>query len=131
MNWEYFSEDELKCKCGCGKSDMDPEFMRKLIRLRRYLEFPFPVTSAYRCPEYNQRVSSTGPNGPHTTGRAIDIGVSGGRAYMLASAARSFGFTGIGLKQHGRHEGRFVHLDDLGKSITRPRPWIWTYGHNN
>lgn len=124
--WEFFTADELRCRCGCGlgENDMDPVFMGRLIHMRRELSFPFVVTSAIRCPEHNQNVSSTGPNGPHTTGRAVDIALRGERAYRIASLAQSYGFTGLGVKQQGAH--RFIHLDDLTPSQA-PRPTIWSY----
>lgn len=105
--------------------EMDPEFMRHIVALRRQLGFPLPVTSAYRCPEHNQRVSSTGPDGPHTTGRAIDIAVQGRDALRLLEAAlTTHYFTGIGIHQRG--DGRFIHLDAL-TGPQYPRPTIFTY----
>jgi uncharacterized protein YcbK (DUF882 family) len=106
---------------------MAPRFMRRLVELRKKLNFPLILTSAYRCPEYNARVSSTGSSGPHTTGQAVDIAVYGYRAAKLVGLARKYGFTGVGLKQKGPHVGRFVHLDDLEEADGRPRPWVWTY----
>jgi uncharacterized protein YcbK (DUF882 family) len=104
--------------------DMDPVFMDKLVTLRKACAFKFPVTSGYRCPEYNDRISSTGRDGPHTTGRAVDINISGTRAYQLISLAGSYGMKGLGVKQHGEHRRRFLHLDDL---LEGTRPWIWSY----
>jgi zinc D-Ala-D-Ala carboxypeptidase len=123
ISYPYFSQAELQCRCGCEQAKMQPEFMQKLIALREYLNFPLPVTSAYRCAKHNQVVSSTGVNGPHTTGRAVDIAISGEKAFVLMTAAKQFGFTGIGMKQHGPHGSRYVHLDDL----TIARPMVWTY----
>ncbi|WKD48938.1 hypothetical protein [Microbulbifer spongiae] len=64
----------------------------------------------------------------HTTGQAVDVSVTGGRAYELLGIPTEEGFTGIGVKQHGPHKGRFLHLDDLepipGK---RTRPTVWSY----
>jgi uncharacterized protein YcbK (DUF882 family) len=103
---------------------MHPDFMSKLVALRAYLNFPFVLSSAFRCPEHNSAVSSTGSVGPHTTGRAVDIVVRGEQAYeVLANAAR-FGFTGIGVNQKGG--SRFIHLDDL-ESPEYPRPGVWSY----
>jgi uncharacterized protein YcbK (DUF882 family) len=97
--------------------------MPKIVQLRRQLGFPFVVTSAYRCPHHNARVSSTGSAGPHTTGRAIDIAVQGKQALdLLHAALESRQFTGIGVNQKGA--GRFLHLDDL---VQPGRPAIWTY----
>ena len=119
--YQYFSMEELACK-HCGQMHMDNGFMAKLVSIRRELGFPLPVTSGYRCPEHNAAVSDTGKNGPHTTGRACDIAISGERAYRLLRAAVAHGITGIGIKQHGT--SRYVHLDDLDGQT---RPWIWSY----
>ena len=125
--WQYFSIKELSCRCGCGGWFMNTEFMVNMVRLRRELGFVFPVTSAFRCSTHNQKVSSTGPNGPHTTGHAIDLGLSHEHVYKVLQAAFNHGFTGIGLQQKGPIIGRFIHLDDLKLPQHRPRPHIWTY----
>jgi len=106
---------------------MDTRFMDRIENLRINLGFPFYVTSAFRCPEYNQQVSSTGPDGPHTTGHAMDIGVSGNKAWKLLQLAGTHGMTGIGVRQHGDYGGRFIHLDDLGSVYRGPRPHVWSY----
>lgn len=126
MTWQYFSKAELQCKC-CGVEKMQPEFMRKLITLREFLGFPLTVTSAYRCAKHNSEVSSTGNNGPHTTGQAIDIAVYGEQAYNLIRYAQAFHFSGIGIKQTGPYAGRFVHIDDLTEGQGFMRPWVWGY----
>lgn len=105
---------------------MQESFMAKLIALREKCGFPMPVTSGYRTPEENKAVSTTGENGPHTSGRATDIAISGENAFKLVSFALAEGFTGIGIKQHGPMRGRYVHLDDLS-APEFPRPRIWTY----
>lgn len=126
MAYSFFSDTELACKCGSCDGKMNDAFMRKVVRLRTELDFPFAVSSAYRCPDYNDMVSSTGFDGPHTTGRAIDIRVSGKRAMRLLEAAIKAGFTGIGVSQKGAHGSRFIHLDDLDPK-THPRPALWSY----
>lgn len=125
MGYRYFTDDELRCKCGCGQQRMQPDFMRKMDELRAKVGFPLPLTSAYRCSNYNAKVSSTGPNGPHTSGRAVDIAVDRKQAYILLYEAMLMGFTGIGIQQKGN--GRFIHLDDLTEPVHRPRPTIWSY----
>lgn len=123
---EHFSEYELKCKCGkCEFPGMDLEFMNLIetIRVDPDWQKPMRVSSAYRCPAYNTQVSSTGENGPHTTGQAMDFLVSGKDAHKLLGLAMDYGFTGIGISQKGPHSSRFIHLDNL----TLNRPWIWSY----
>lgn len=120
---KYFTEDELKCT-HCGKSGMDADFMVKIETLRDQLGFPFPVNSAYRCPEHPIEARKSSP-GAHSTGHAIDIGVRGKEAYRLLEAALDVGLTGIGINQKGG--SRFIHLDDIENSTDRPRPTIWSY----
>ena len=127
MTWDeirYFKPQEFACHCGtCGSTglEMDLRFIKRLDQLRHEYGAPMKVTSGYRCPAHNNSVSSTGFNGPHTTGHAADIGISGEQAYNLV---RLSNFGGLGINQRGPYEKRFIHLDDLDGD-TRPR--IWTY----
>jgi uncharacterized protein YcbK (DUF882 family) len=116
----HFGREELTCKCGCGFLPQQ-DFMDKVEQHRLSVGFPLAVSSAARCPDHNARVSGTGRSGPHTTGRAIDLAVSHGKAYMVLATALRMGFTGIGVQQKGG--GRFIHLDDLADG----RPAIWSY----
>ena len=112
----HFNKSEFKCPC-CGVEQMDPDFMRKLDAVRATLDFPFIISSGYRCAQHNQSVSSSGPSGPHTTGKACDIALS----YQSARQALvplATAFAGIGINQKGPK--RFIHVDDLD-------PRIWTY----
>ncbi|HHO49275.1 MAG TPA: peptidase M15 [Desulfobacteraceae bacterium] len=121
----HFKLRELQCKCGCGRMDIDPDFLRRLEDLRVAYGRPMIINSGYRCPEYNNRVSTTGLDGPHTIG-AVDVRCSGHEAHLLLHMAMIVGFSGIGVKQHGPHSGRFLHLDNL-TTHDNPRPWVWTY----
>jgi len=124
-NYKDFRREEFVCPC-CGKAYMSPVTMDRLQRLRSWINEPLIISSGYRCPDYNAQISSTGRDGPHTRGRAADIATTGNRARNVVGMAISCGFTGIGVKQHGPHDGRFIHLDDLGADY-EPRPWLWSY----
>lgn len=127
-NWKHFSyetDKRLACTC-CGKRGMDDDFMRDLDRLRGVLGFPLVISSGYRCPVWNNSVSSTGADGPHTTGKAVDIQIVGSRALELLTTAEALGFTGVGVNQRGPHNKRFIHIDKLTPQ-EGPRPWIWSY----
>lgn len=130
IEWEYFFPKEVKCKCGkCNSigNEMKPELMEPLIVLRRTLGFPLRVTSAYRCPEHNRNVGTTGLTGAHTTGLAIDIGVYMAEAYaLLTEACRMQCFSGLGISQSGDLTKRFIHLDALDPEKYR-RPALWSY----
>ena len=125
--WPHFSSAEISCHCGCGREEMEGRFMLKLEMLRTVFGKPMPVTSGFRCPAHNAQASDTGLNGPHTTGQAVDVQVSGEDAYHLLGLAIQHGFTGIGIKQAGTHSSRFLHIDTLEASPGRPRPTVWTY----
>jgi uncharacterized protein YcbK (DUF882 family) len=124
----HFSAHELACKCGCGggSDDMHPVTMGRLGALRDSVG-ALPLSSAYRCPAHNTKVSRSGPNGPHTTGQAVDILCKGSKAREVVARAVTHGFTGIGVNQKG--DRRFIHLDDddLDDGPGRPRPWMWSY----
>lgn len=129
---EYFTYDELCCKCDrcveVRKQDADsgawfktPEFtafMAVLIELREKAGFPFVITSGHRCPNWNNILSSTGFNGPHTIG-AVDIAVTHERAYKLNQLASARNL-GLGPNQAGSLASRFFHIDNIG-------PRLWTY----
>jgi zinc D-Ala-D-Ala carboxypeptidase len=120
----HFKLEEFKCK-HCGLNKMQEEFLLLVDELRERCGFPLVITSGYRCPAYNQKVSTTGPKGPHTTGRAVDLGVSRHFAYLTLMHALRMPFTGIGVQQKG--ESRFIHLDTLKEPEQAPRPTIWSY----
>jgi len=116
-----FSRSEFECRCGrCGLASMDDQFMFKLQNLRTRLGFPFPITSGYRCPNYN---TSRGFTQTHASGKAADIGVRGDRAWALLNELDGQ-FSGIGINQKG--DKRFIHLDTLTPEEA-PRPTIWSY----
>lgn len=123
--WPHFSTGEFTSHGEDGPYLLvDTEYMDRLERLRIAFGHPMPVMSGYRTPAHNQAVSTTGPKGPHTTGRAADVTIRGPEAFELVRLAILHGFTGIGVKQHG--PSRFLHLDDLPDGA-HPRPRVWSY----
>ena len=123
-----FTVDEFKCK-GTGRCEVVETFIERLQLIRDEYGRPIFVTSGYRAPEYNLKLqqqgkTKTGSYVPHTTGRAVDIAVSGADSHLIIKLATQHGMTGIGVSQKGKHEKRFIHLDDLTGSN---RPWTWIY----
>jgi|TARA_R100001530_G_scaffold13091_1_gene12130 uncharacterized protein YcbK (DUF882 family) len=128
--WLYFTKEELSCHGSCSRcagtdNNMNPEFMNKVVKLRKLCNFPLKVRSGYRCPDRNKEVSKTGLNGPHTTGKAIDVLISGPEAYLLVLLAMELNFTGVGIHQKGPVGKRHIHLDSGIPGKKRPK--IWTY----
>ncbi len=123
MDWsayKHFRRDEFSCRCGCGKSDMQPLFMGRLQALRMIWGKPMLITSGYRCANHpSERIKAQPGTGTHSQGIAADIGISGPDAVSLLRLALDANFTGIGIQQKGN--GRFIHLD------IREHPTIWSY----
>jgi uncharacterized protein YcbK (DUF882 family) len=124
--WKYFSEDELRCQ-GTGEIKMDESFMEKLVALREKLNQPMTISSGYRSQAHNITINGS-KNSAHLYGKAVDVVCNGKKAYNIVRLALEMGFTGIGVKQHGIHEKRFIHIDTMSlQGVTSPRPWIWSY----
>lgn len=126
-DYPYFKASELQCKCeypGCHKHGMDENFMHAIVAIRERLHFQFVISSAYRCPTHNQDVSTTGIDGPHTMGKAIDIRIAGTGARILVDHAVKHGFEGIGINQQGAWGRRFIHLDMMERPAGQI---IWSY----
>lgn len=127
-NWgeiRNFSRDEFLCAC-CGVERMDHGYMLNLDELRDDLGYPIFINSGYRCPAHNQRVSKSGPDGPHTKGVTSDNSVASLPRYwdflelLMTPKYRGY-FPGLGIKLNGPVPGRFLHTDQLSRRI-------WTYG---
>jgi len=100
---------------------MNTEFMGKLENLRQEVGVPFIITSGYRCPAHNQKVGGA-VTSAHLYGQAADIKLAGSDAARLVARAASLGITGLGLKQHGDYDARYVHVDTRHDTFT-----VWTY----
>lgn len=109
-----------------GEIVVETVFMDRLVLLRDAYRKPMRITSGYRTPAHNHRVSTTGFAGPHTTGCAADLLCFGAEALQIVGLARALNFTGIGVSQKGPEDARFIHLDIL-TAPDFPRPTIWSY----
>ena len=126
-SWPHFSHEELTCHCGCGRRDMSPDFMESLVKLRRELAVPMPLSSAFRCPDHPLEINKE-KQGSHAAGVAVDVQLYGADAWRLVALAAMAGFTGIGVAQNGPLNTRFIHLDRLPRGLPgHPRPTIWSY----
>lgn len=106
---------------------MEPHTLKLLQELRDLFGKPISLSSAYRCPAYNESVSGTGLDGPHTTGKAVDVRCFGNEAHQILKLALSLGYSGIGVSQRNAHRpARFIHLDTISTTLPT-RPWVWSY----
>lgn len=128
--WSNFGYEEIACS-HCGIAFIDTTSMDLLQRLRTNIGSPVVVTSAYRCKEHpieKTKIDRGQKPGSHTRGEAFDIKCSYDQAWNVLHHAFDLGFSGIGIKQTGDIEGRFVHIDTISGVYHVKRPTVWTYG---
>lgn len=101
----YFTDKELMCKCGCGKVNMNGEFLDKLNEARHFAGKGWKVNSAYRCAAHNKAVGGVAGSS-HTKGYAVDISApTSQKKFEIVSNAMKAGINRIGIGK------TFVHLD--------------------
>ncbi len=111
---EYFTDDELKCRC-CGMMNIDDAFLVKLNIARELAGFPFEIESGCRCEKHNREVGSHTKN--HVWGKAVDIRcVDAHLRFRIVEVLQSVGILGIGIGK------TFVH-GDTNRTVSS----IWTY----
>ena len=120
QSWVNFKPEELQCS-HCQTLKIHSGIMNGLQQARIDLG-ALSITSGYRCSEHNAAVSKTGANGPHTTGKAIDIAVrdSKHRKELITYFAPKV--TGLGIAKS------FIHIDILYEEDgfeQRPNSWIY------
>lgn len=126
--YKFFTQAEMRCKCGECDGLPEEAFMNRLEAIRSEYGEPMIISSGFRCAKYNAQVSSSGNDGAHVRGLAADIKVAGSEAYRLLDLAMTFGMTGIGISQAGNHDKRFLHLDMVpADDPEMPRPYVWSY----
>ena len=117
--WKNFKLNEFKCSC-CGLVDINSDLL-DLLQTAREIIGPLVITSAYRCPEHNNNVSSTGLSGPHTTGKSVDIHVSNSQHRKQLIDYFTNKVTGLGIAK------TFIHIDILTSDEVPHRPNCWLY----
>ena len=118
--WKNFNLDEFKCKCGCGNVSVYSDLL-DLLQTARDIIGPMQITSAFRCNEHNDSVSSTGLSGPHTTSKAVDIHVSNSQHRKQLIDYFTNKVTGLGIAK------TFIHIDILTSDEVPHRPNCWLY----
>lgn len=119
--YEYFTDAELTCKCGCGLMP-HRKSIERLYALRILLASPLIVTSGARCTKYNDEVGGA-KSSAHLSGTAFDLCCTNKSIHLLMEydlirLSIMVGFTGIGIANN-----RFLHVDDLPRLSSA----IWHY----
>lgn len=100
----YFTVEELQCKCGCKRCDMNPDFMQRLIAFRIAYGQPMVITSGFRCNNYNTKIKGT-KHSQHLVGNAVDVSMADPlERYKIVALATLKGFS-LGI------DGAFIHID--------------------
>ena len=109
-----FTTDEMKCPC-CGECEMDEIFMEALQAIRDLCGFGFKVNSAYRCAEYNMKISKN-TRGQHVTGEAVDISIANRykRHAILKEVILSSYFKDIAIAKTFIHFGKGNNNHGIG-----------------
>jgi hypothetical protein len=118
--WVNFNLDEFKCKCGCGHVSVHSDLL-DLLQTARDNIGPITISSAYRCPDHNDKVSSTGLSGPHTTSKAVDIHVSNSQHRKQLIDYFTNKVSGLGIAK------TFIHIDIISPEELSHRPNCWLY----
>lgn len=114
---EYFKDNELSCKCGCGKMPSE-RVVELLYSLRILFDLPIKINSAARCESYNQSLKGA-MTSTHVKGTAFDLASTNQHMFnehRLLKLALQVGFNGIGISNN-----QFLHVDIRNNDL------IWTY----
>lgn len=84
---ENFHLREFECKCtheDCTETLVSMAHVARLEHLRRRLDKPIKINSAYRCKAHNKAVGGT-PNSQHRLGTATDLALKFVDAILFTS----------------------------------------------
>ena len=103
---EYFTANELQCKCGCGKQFDNQKFIEKLTSARIIAGIEFKITSGVRCYDHNKAIGGAKAS-EHMSSNAVDIEAKTSFVrYRIVESLLRAGFNRIGIDEN------FVHVDD-------------------
>ncbi|RJX17182.1 MAG: DUF882 domain-containing protein [Ammonifex sp.] len=106
----HFTEEEARCRCGCGRMVVNDILVRLLEAMRAAAGHrPVVVHSWNRCEQYNKKIGGK-PDSQHLYGKAADVSIKGVGVAQLAKFAESSGADGIGTYP----KQGFVHVDVRG-----------------
>lgn len=117
------SSDYLSVSLGtampkCSVSDMDEDFLDKLLFAQKLCGRKFRITSAFRTVAYEKSKGRSGRSA-HCLGKAVDISTTDSKSrYVVVAALLHAGFNRIGIGK------TFVHVDD---DLKRAHPVIFHY----
>lgn len=102
----YFPEREFRqLNPPCERTQMEPEFLRRLDRARHRAGIPFVLLSAFRTRQHELSRGRDGTSS-HVKGIAVDIRATNNyERFKIVQALIAEGFTRIGVYE------TFIHVD--------------------
>jgi len=116
----HFSEEEMRCRCGCGLLLYDTKTMAGAEAMRARFLRAGNVLSGARCPKHNADVGGVGDS-QHLFGKAIDLYFDDIPVASMAQAARQAGFIRIG--SYYSSNPPFVHVDSANADEAPQGEW--------
>ena len=114
-----FNRAEYACKCGCGRTDIKAELVRKVQEVRDILGKSIRINSGIRCIRHNGNIGSA-ETSSHIDGWAADLQTKGSAArYEMLKAVMQV-FDRVGIAKN------FIHVDI---DATKTAGVVWTYGN--
>lgn len=97
-----FSEDEFRCKCGCGACKIEEEVVAFCQALRDHMGKPVRILSGYRCRKHNDSIPGAAKDSEHVNpGSAADILCANSRdRFVMKKFAYAYGVRRIGTYKH-------------------------------
>lgn len=130
---KHFKLEEFACSTS-GQALMNEQLLQALEEIRERLGEPMVITSGYRSDQHpiTQSKIDKGAKhgGAHHLGYAADVGCAGPTAMkILALAIENPTITGVGVKQSGPWNSRFIHIDAVPRdnNFGLTRPALWSY----
>lgn len=115
---KHFAKQEFACKCGCGKEDMNYNFIKDLDEARDIAQVPFSISSGFRCAKHNKAEGGVADSS-HIKNIAVDIRCTNSTdRFSIVDALLQVGLTRIGIS------GNFIHVD---RDNDKTQEVIWTY----
>lgn len=121
---QFFKTSEFACHCSldsCVEQRINKNLLKKLVELRKEVNEPIIVTSAYRCSDYQEQLRKQGVNtvvakkSTHELGNAVDVKPVRMRIKDFLSFCEKK-FKAIGIASN------FLHLDERSDKERR-----WNY----
>lgn len=119
-NWKWFKPEEYTNESKTHTiSELKPEFVDLMDKMRGECGFPWKIVSGYRTPEENAKLPDAADKSAHTTKEAVDIYcVDSRKRQILLDVVRKNGINRIGI------DDTFIHVD---VSKTLPQNVTWVY----